>query len=419
MKAFTTIAALLGATSANPIQHIQYGSTGLRNINLHSSNNIMASKDAHIMPNQQMAQMVAPAMSVVAEMPKPVVDPNQYLLKDNFGNYAFGYSTQNSEMAEEGNAQSKKGHFANIMADGKLRRVDYIADNQGFHILRDTADNTGRYIKREAEAEPNVEPTLIQTRMTSYMDSSSLMDDGKDMHRMPNNMMGLDMTSSNMRSRNNQMSSLYRTSDMMNHGMPNNMGLDMSPNMMGQDMTLSSMRARNNQIPSMHRSSEVMTHGMPSNMMGRNIPSNMLGRDMSTNMMGHSMTSNMMGRGLSTDMINRNMDMNMMDQTMYTNMIGQGKMTSNMVPKEMPSIIMGQDMSSNVMERNMMGQDMSSNMMERNMMGQDMYSNAMDNKIASSNIMMSRGMNQMTPLNRMSQRMQIETMPSQSLNRFF
>merc|ERR1711973_202035 len=410
MKAFTTIAALLGATSANPIQHIQYGSTGLRNINLHSSNNIMASKDAHIMPNQQMAQMVAPAMSVVAEMPKPVVDPNQYLLKDNFGNYAFGYSTQNSEMAEEGNAQSKKGHFANIMVDGKLRRVDYIADNQGFHILRDTADNTGRYIKREAEAEPNVEPTLIQTRMTSYMDSSSLMDDGKDMHRMPNNIIGLDMTSSNMRSRNNQMSSLYRTSDMMNHGMPSNMGLDMSPNMIGQDMTLSSMRARNNQIPSMHRSSEVMTHGMSSNMMGR---------DMSTNMMGHSMTSNMMGRGLSTDMINRNMDMNMMDQTMYTNMIGQGKMPSNMVPKEMPSIIMGQDMSSDVMERNMMGQDMSSNMMERNMMGQDMYSNAMDNNIASSNIMMSRGMNQMTPLNRMSQRMQIETMPSQSLNRFF
>merc|ERR1719295_1137287 len=329
-------------------------------------------------------------------MPKPVVDPNQYLLKDNFGNYAFGYSTQNSEMAEEGNAQSKKGHFANIMADGKLRRVDYIADNQGFHILRDTADNTGRYIKREAEAEPNVEPTLIQTRMTSYMDSSSLMDDGKDMHRMPNNMMGLDMTSSNMRSRNNQMSSLYRTSDMMNHGMPNNMGLDMSPNMMGQDMTLSSMRARNNRIPSMHRSSEVMTHGMPSNMMGRNIPSNML---------GHSMTSNMMGHDLSNSMINRNMDENMIDQTMYTNMMGQSKMTSNMNAKEMPSIIMGQDMSSN--------------MIGRNMMGQDMYSNAMDDKIASSNIIMSQGMNQMTPLNRMSQRMQIETMPSQSLNRFF
>merc|ERR1711963_49084 len=393
-------------TYANPIQQIQYGSTGLQ----HSGVSVMTNQKMHPMSTQHMTMATNPMIKVVAEMPQPIVDPNQYHLKDSFGNYAFGYSTQNSEMAEEGNAQSKKGHFANIMADGKLRRVDYIADNQGFHILRDTADNIGRYIKREAEAEPNVEPDLIKTRMTSYMDSSSLMDDGKDMRRMPNNMMGLDMTSSNMRSRNNQMSSLYRLSDMTNHGMPNMMGRDMSTNIMGQDMTLSSMRARNDQIPSMHRASEVMTHGMPSNMMGRNIPSNML---------GHSMTSNMMGRDLSTSMINRNMDVNMIDQTMYTNMMGQGKMTSNINAKEMPSIIMGQDMSSNLMERNMMGQDMLSNMMERNMMGQDMYSNAMDNKIASSNIMMSGGMSQMTPLNRMSQRMQIETMPSQSLSRFF
>merc|ERR1719291_1410280 len=138
-------------------------------------------------------------MKVVAEMPQPVVNPNQYHLKDGFGNYAFGYSTQNSEMAEEGNSQSKKGHFANIMADGKLRRVDYVANNQGFHILRDTADNTGRYIKREAE--PSVDPDLIRTRMTAYMDSSSLRDDGKDMHGMPNNMMGQGMSSSNMRPR--------------------------------------------------------------------------------------------------------------------------------------------------------------------------------------------------------------------------
>merc|ERR1719428_2496356 len=176
------------------------------------------------MSTQIMTQRTSPFMNVVAGMPKPILNPNQYLEKDNFGNYAFGYSTQNSEMSEVGNAQSKKGHFANIMADGKMRRVDYVADNQGFHVLRDTADNTGRYIKREAEAEPNVEPDLIKTRMTSYMDSSSLMNDGKDMRRMPNNMMGLDGPASSMRSMHNQMSSLYRSSDMMNHGMPNIMG---------------------------------------------------------------------------------------------------------------------------------------------------------------------------------------------------
>merc|ERR1712156_486947 len=203
-------------------------------------------------------------MGVVAEMPKPVVDPNQYLLKDNFGNYAFGYSTQNSEMAEEGNDQSKKGYFANIMADGKLRRVDYVADNQGFHILRDTADNTGRYIKREAES--LVQPDLIRTRMTSYMDSSSLRDDGKDLHNMFNNMMGRDMTSSSM-PRNNQMSAMYRSSNMMNQGM----------------------------------SSNLMNQGMPAIMLGHDLTSNMMGREMTSNMMDQHMSNQMMGRGTTNN----------------------------------------------------------------------------------------------------------------------
>merc|ERR550517_2306646 len=138
----------------------------------------------HPMSSEIMTQRTGPIMDIVVDMPKPVVSPNQYLVKDNFGNYAFGYSPQNSEMSEEGNYQSKKGHFANIMADGKLRRVDYVADNQGFHILRDTADNTGRYIKREAET--SVEPDLTRTRMTSYMDSSSLRND----NNMRNNQLG-------------------------------------------------------------------------------------------------------------------------------------------------------------------------------------------------------------------------------------
>merc|ERR1719385_260433 len=175
-------------------------------------------------PAQHMTMTTKPMM-VVAEMPQPVVNPNQYHLKDNLGNYAFGYSTHNSEMAEEGNAQLKKGHFANIMADGKLRRVDYIADNQGFHILRDTADSTGKYIKREAETA--VEPDLIRTRMTSYMDSSSLRND--DMHKMGNNQMGRDMSSSMMQRNNKLNSNLYRANNLM--------GRDMSINMMGNDMS--------------------------------------------------------------------------------------------------------------------------------------------------------------------------------------
>jgi len=363
MKAFTTISALLGITYANPIQHIQYGSTGLRNINQHSSN-MMTNKDMHPMSAQVMSQRTGPIMDIVVAGPKPVVNPNQYLKKDNLGNYAFGYSTQNSEMSEVGNAQSKKGHFANIMADGKLRRVDYVADNQGFHILRDTADNTGRYIKREAE--PLVQPDLIKTRMTSYMDSSSLSDE-KDLHSMSNYMTGRDMSSFNMPS-NNPMSTVYSSSDMMGQGM--------SSNMMSRDMT--------------------------SNMMKPGMSIKMLGRGMTNNMMGHDMISSIMGPKMSTNLMNRNRGMSTVGQTMYTNKMGLRDMTSNM---GMSSL--------------MMGQDMTSEMMERNMMGQDIYSNVMDNKnkMMSSNTMM--GGNQMTPRNRMSQMMQIETMPSQSLNRFF
>merc|ERR1719167_851428 len=148
--------------------------------------------------------------------PKPVVSPNQYFLQDDFGNFAYGYSTQNSERAEEGDGNSVKGHFANIMADGKLRRVDYIADDQGFHILRDTADNTGKYIKREAET--SVEPDLLRTRMTSYMDSRSLRNDN-DMHQMSNNQTGRDMSSSMMQRNNMLNSNLYRANNLMGHDM--------------------------------------------------------------------------------------------------------------------------------------------------------------------------------------------------------
>merc|ERR1719450_1940423 len=192
------------------------------------------------------------------------MSPNKYFLQDKFGNYAYAYANQNSEKMEEGDQNSVKGHYAYIMSNGQKRRVDYIADNQGFHVIRDDADNAGRF-KR------SVEPDLIRTKMTSYMDSSSLRDDSRDMHRM--------MSPNNMMQRNNQM---------------------------GRNM--------------------YMNNDMSSQMVNRNIMS----QDVYSNMMNR----NMMGQ----DMMNRNM--------------------------------MGQDMSNNMMNRIMMGQDMSNNMMYSNMMNQ-------------------------------------------------
>merc|ERR550517_1442062 len=173
---------------------------------------------------------------------------NQYFLQDKFGNYAYAYANQNSEKMEKGDQNSVKGHYAYIMSNGQKRRVDYIADNQGFHVIRDDADNAGRF-KR------SVEPDLIQTKMTSYMDSSSLRDDSRDMHRMM-------MFPNNMVQRNHQMGrNMYMNNDMSSQ--------IVNRNMMGQDMS--------------------------SSMMNRN----MMGQDMSNNMMYNNM--------MSQDMMNRNM----------------------------------------------------------------------------------------------------------------
>merc|ERR1719309_1051345 len=109
-----------------------------------------------------------------------VVMPNQYIKKDNMGNYVFGYDDQLTKRKEEGNQNGDvKGQYTYTMPNGLQRQVDFVADNDGFHV-RDNADPAR--IKRSSE------PDLVQTQMTSVMDSS-LRDDGRDMLRM-SNMMG-------------------------------------------------------------------------------------------------------------------------------------------------------------------------------------------------------------------------------------
>merc|ERR1719150_2463541 len=75
--------------------------------------------------------------------------PNQYFVKDDFGNYVYSYNDQQSEKSEKNNGKFIKGHYAYIMSNGVKRRVEYIADNNGFHIIRDNADPAR--IKRSSE----------------------------------------------------------------------------------------------------------------------------------------------------------------------------------------------------------------------------------------------------------------------------
>merc|ERR1719381_357999 len=123
------------------------------------------------------------------------------------GNYVYAYNDQLSEKKEEGNLRGDvKGHYAYTMPNGLQRQVKYVADNSGFHV-RDNADPAR--IKRSSE------PNLLQTKMTSVMDSTSLRDGSRNMQRISNimghgmsndrhvNMLGMDQQSySNMMGRN-------------------------------------------------------------------------------------------------------------------------------------------------------------------------------------------------------------------------
>merc|ERR1711973_510117 len=214
-------------------------------------------------------------------------EPNQYFKKDDFGNYVYSYNDQQSEKSEEGNNHFTKGQYAYIMSNGVKRKVEYIADDNGFHIIKDNADPAR--IKRSSE------PDLLQTKMTSVMDSSSLRDDGRNMYRM-SAMRGRDMSSQ----------------------MDRNM---MVRNMMGQDT-------------------------MGRNMLDRNIYSIMSNRGMTSdmsNMMGQQMDSNMMGQDMTMYVIRRNM----IDRN---NMIAHQEITPNM----MYSNMIGQDMTNTQMASNMM-----------------------------------------------------------------
>merc|ERR1719357_1092362 len=117
------------------------------------------------------------------------------------------------------------------------------------------------------------------------------------------------------------------------------------------------------------------------------------GNNMDNTQMGHNMDNTKMGAPMVQTMLGHN---NMVPQTTRFNMFGFPMMGHGTYTN-----MMGRDMASN-----MVGQDMPSHMMG----SQDMYTNAN---------LMGRDMNRMAPLNMMSHKMQIETMPSQSFTRFF
>jgi len=365
MKVFATLATVLGASTATPLfQNQLQGSNDMR-LNQHSMHSVMKPSmgmsmesrlskhdnvDRRMDMNHQLSDMRNMYRDNQQDMNSNMMDhnimgkqmgsnmrdthrqnqavaPNQYMVKDDFGNYAYSYNDQQSEKSEEGNNQSIKGQYAYIMSNGVKRRVEYIADNNGFHIIRDNAD--------PARIKRSTEPNLLQTRMTSVMDSSTLEDDVSNMHKM-SNMMGRDMTSNTDRNMIQQQRYLNMMGqDSLNRKM---MGQDtIERNMMGQDAMSRKMMGQDT---------------MGSNMIGRNIYNIMSNRDMTSdvsNMMGQQMNSNKRGR----DMLGHQ---EITPNTVYSNMIGQDRM----------------DMSNNMMNSHGISSDMMNSYSNNGLMGQRM-----------------------------------------------
>jgi len=97
---------------------------------------------------------VVPVQVPVQVVKKEGEVSQQFHSQDDFGNYAYGYTNDNSEKQEVGNTRSGqvKGHYTYVDGNGMNRRVDYVADNNGFRAKGD-----GIKIKREAEPEPEAE----------------------------------------------------------------------------------------------------------------------------------------------------------------------------------------------------------------------------------------------------------------------
>merc|ERR1712154_652456 len=173
---------------------------------------------------------------------------DQYYNRDDFGNYAYGYANGNSEEYEVGNPQGGvKGYYTYVDSNNLNRRVEYIADDQGFRIIKED----GERFKREAEAQHDEDEDLLPGLVH---DGRRHVPDGEghaqERHVHERRMFDRQMFDRDMSRDNMQM---YRNVDMMQDRDMMNMrqmsDRQMSPNMMSNnrffdmyDMSMPQMR---------------------------------------------------------------------------------------------------------------------------------------------------------------------------------
>merc|ERR1719419_163128 len=164
--------------------------------NMHQNNMNMNNMNMNNMHSNNMNKQMTMKQTFGVE------DRPAFYKQDDFGNFAYGYNSGNSEQFVMGNPEEGvKGHYTYVDGNGLNRRVEYVADNDGFRIIKDS-ERSGMRFRREAEAEPAL-------TMTSVMDSSLMRNDDHQIQRsslMPTMSMYRNMMASDRHNMNNQMS---------------------------------------------------------------------------------------------------------------------------------------------------------------------------------------------------------------------
>merc|ERR1711963_650186 len=268
---------------------------------------------------QQIIPAVAPQQYVNAETIKVVEQQprageevsQQYHSQDEFGNYSYGYANNNSEKQEVGNTRSGqvKGHYTYVDGAGRNRRVDYVADNNGFRAAGDGINKIKREAEPEAkpeakaEAEPEADPKMVQ--MTSYVNNngkqegikmSSYMTDNTMQHQQqPSMRMSSMMRPSSMMTYTNDMSSMPMSNPMVYMSMNAPGGATLTASRMTNNNNMYNMQQRNHQMDNMRMmdSMRMDNMGMDNMRMDRN--DIMMRRNNMLNMGRNDMRMNTMG----------------------------------------------------------------------------------------------------------------------------
>jgi len=172
MKFFATLATVLGVAAANPQQLVYTGAYQGHPIAgqplVYTVQAVAPVAPAAAAPRPIVATpAIQRPTAPVVQRPEAAIKPatykgqnidearatgvsKQYHKQDEFGNYAYGYVNQNSEKHEAGNSRlGVKGHYTYVDGNGLNRRVDYVADNQGYRASGDDV----KPVKRSADAD--------------------------------------------------------------------------------------------------------------------------------------------------------------------------------------------------------------------------------------------------------------------------